>query len=55
MDGAGYMAGGEILRRTQVDDELAKMKAELGAGGGSAGELGSGSGSASQPQQGAGQ
>jgi phage shock protein A len=45
----------ELTTGTQVDDELAKMKAELGAGGGSAGELGSGAGSASQPQQGAGQ
>ncbi len=43
----------EVTTGTQVDDELAKMKAELGAGSGSAGELGSGSGS--QPQQGAGQ
>jgi phage shock protein A len=48
----------ELTTGTQVDDELAKMKAELGAGGGSAGELGSGAGSgsgSSQPPQGAGQ
>jgi phage shock protein A len=34
-----------------VDDELAKMKAELGAGGGSAGELGAGGGSATDKEQ----
>ncbi len=43
----------ELTSQSQVDDELAKMKAELGPGTGSpsAGELGSGSGQ----QQGAGQ
>jgi phage shock protein A len=32
----------ELSGGTQVDSELEKMKAELAAGGGSAGELGSG-------------
>ena len=46
----------EVTSGAQVDDELAKMKAELGTGSGAAGELGSGAGEgAAQPQQGAGQ
>jgi phage shock protein A len=42
----------ELTSGQQVDDELAKMKAELGAGSPSAGELGAGGGSGQQ--QGAG-
>jgi phage shock protein A len=42
----------ELSSSSEVDAELAKMKAELGSGG-SAGELGAGSGSSEQQQQGA--
>jgi phage shock protein A len=45
----------QLTAGTQVDTELAAMKAELGSGGGEAPALGEGEPSTEQPQQGGGQ